>query len=119
MLCQATHIGLFLMHKYLYSELAKAIFQQLDNKNPIYIKAYGKAVEFFTVYDEIEGTDHSRLFQHYFGEGRNRRKSVDGLAFEHFLSGRTLYRYTVKYVSCFCFYLRLDGVYDSDDDLFV
>lgn len=95
------------MSKYRYSELAKTISRQLEEKNPHYIIAYRKTVEFFMIYDAIEGTNHHQLVQCFFGEGKNRRKTVNGIALEQFCSSRTLYRYVVKYVICFYCQLEL------------
>lgn len=95
------------MGKYRNSDIGKTIIQQLEEKNPYYLEAYRKTTEFFMIYDAIEGTNHERIFQCLFGEGKNRRKSINGIALEQFCSSRTLYRYIVKYVICFCCHLDL------------
>ena len=95
------------MSKYRYSDLEKTILRQLEQKNPHYLNAYRRTVDFFVVYDAIEGTNHRHIVRCLFGEGRNRRKTVDGIALEQFCSSRTLYRYVVKYIICFFCYLDI------------
>ncbi len=95
------------MGKYHYSDLAKIICRQLDKKDPDYLDAYQHTLEFFVIYDAIEGTDHVQLIQCCFGAGKNRRKTINGIAMDEFCSARTLYRYITKYVICFFFLLDL------------
>lgn len=99
--------GLTHMSNYHYSDLAKTIIQQLEQKNPQYLDAYDKTRDFLFVYDKIEGTNHWQLFQCIFGNGKNRRKTMECIAMEYCYSSRTLYRYTIKYIYCFEYYLNL------------
>lgn len=96
------------MGSYSYSRTAKMIVQQMDLRNPIYITAYQKAVEFFAVYDVIEQTNHAEIIKSIFGEGANRRKTIDGVAMERYCTSRTLYRYEQKYVDCIMLYVRIE-----------
>ncbi len=97
------------MGSYSYSRTAKMIVRQIDERDPIYIAAYRKAVEFFAVYDAIEQTNHTEIIKSIFGEGPNRRKTIDGVAIERYCTSRTLYRYEQKYVDCIMLYVRTEA----------
>lgn len=80
----------------------------MDQKNPCYLAAYSKAVEFFAVYDAIEKTNHAEIIKSIFGERANRRKTMNGVALDRFCNSRTLYRYARKYVDCIMLFVQTE-----------
>lgn len=102
------------MGSYSLCRMEKMIMQELDQRNPIFLKAVEKAVNFFAVYDVIERTHHAEMIRCFFGMGKNRRKTIEVIAIEEYCTSRTLYRYKKKYIDCIMLFVNADSLDVSD-----
>ena len=94
------------MRSYTYSNEMKNILSHLRSKDPIYVEAYLKAVEFLKALDAIKKTAHQEIFVRMFDVENPKGKSVDGFALEEHYAERTLYRYCHKYVDCIMYFVH-------------
>lgn len=72
--------------------------------NPAIKRAYEKTLEYFSVYDIIEHTNHCHILRKIYNDGKYRQKSVVALSLSLHTSERTLTRYRKKYLHCISVY---------------